>query len=198
MRRKVLLFFLLLVILAGRCFGQDNDNDKAFVGISFGPSLPVGNYASTAGGYAKTGFQIDVATAGYKFADNFGICANWYGAANAIGNSGGYWGYGGVAAGPMIALPAGPVEFDLRPMVSFSDALYAPSDGDPSSTVFALGFDIGATVRYNISRRIALLLNADYISSKPTFSFNDGTPGFQQQMSAVGVTFGIAFRFGAN
>jgi hypothetical protein len=195
-RRTFLLVCTLPVALATHSLAQDND--KAFVGISFGPSIPLGNYASTVGGYAKTGFQVDVATAGYKFSDNFGVCVNWYGAANAIGNSGGYWGYGGVAVGTMITLPAGPVGFDFRPMVSLSDALYAPSDDDASSTVFALGFDIGATVRYDISRRIALLLNADYISSKPTSALTTAPPGFQQQMSAVGVTFGIAFRFGAN
>jgi len=195
---------MLFLVIANRSFGQNAD--KGFIGISAGPTIPLGNFASPQGGYATTGAQLNLFTMGYKFADNIGFSLNWFGAALPIGGNGGTWGYGGITLGPLIAIPSETVEFDLRPMIGLTDALWLPTSVGSNQTlgqsyaVYTLGLDLGATIRFNVSHKMAIIFNADYFSSKPEFNVSTGFGGessptqFTQKISAISITFGIAWR----
>ncbi len=64
------------------------------------------------------------------------------------------------------------------------------------------GYGLGGSFRFNVSDRIALLLNADYLKTNPKFidvlintSYGqDFVTSFQQKIEVVNVTLGFAFR----
>jgi hypothetical protein len=121
-----------------------NEIPKGWVGVSIGPSFPVGVMANTdplseKSGYATTGVQMNL-NVGYKFEGNIGICALLHSGANKInkdafekllsmsvpaGYSGTYsiepWQMGGLLIGPYITIPsAGNTYFFIRGLVGYT------------------------------------------------------------------------------
>jgi len=89
MKKALLLFTLLFFTLGG--FSQDPGlirQDKGFIAISAGLSIPAGEFASKdlnspSAGIAATGGMLDL-SAGFKLGKNFGITALYRGYSNPV------------------------------------------------------------------------------------------------------------------
>ena len=148
-------------------------------------------FADKSDGLAQTGLQFNLINFGYLFSDNIGISATWFGAANPLDEEG-YdpWSYGGIMAGLLLSFPlSDKVEWDFRPMIGYAvttvpDIGFGPED----ASSFAL--NIGTLFKFNVGKKVALLLSADYFSTQPEFI----NYGFEQNISTISLGFGVAFR----
>jgi len=198
--KRILLVFALVGITTS-LFAQDSGR-KGFIGISMGPSIPVGDFAdksftSANAGFAKTGATFNLVNFGYKFGQNFGIVGSWFGSANNVDIQGvdGTWSYGGLMGGPMLSMPVSDrIDFDLKAMIGFASArLKIKDNGETSGT--GAGFQFGGTLRYNFSEKWCMVINADYFASKQKFDKLDpSTDNFNQNIAAINLTFGVAYR----
>ncbi len=164
---------------------------KGYIGLSLGPSIPLGNYANAARGNAETGIYLGLVNFGYLFSDHLGITATFFSGANTLKHDDyNGWGYGGLMVGPLLSQSfSSKLELDLRPMIGFASAIYPYNDyEDLSNSSFA--YNIGAMLRMNVGRRFALLVHADFFSTKPNFEYYD----IQQRISTLNLGFGIAYR----
>lgn len=128
------------------------------------------------------------------------------------------WGLSGINAGGFASIPLGSngkMILEPRAMVSLLTAIsprikISARSGNASGYVeqqtgagAAFGFSIGGGFRFNLSDRTALLLNADYLKTKPKFidveyRYSDGTvdyDSFEQKIEAVNIGIGFAIRF---
>lgn len=110
----------------------------------------------------------------------------------------GVWKYLNMFIGPNVTIPAGNFNFDLRVMggVSFAwkpfqtiDINY-PEEGSFSrkiegKAVPALGYSVGAGVRYAFKSSFAIRFIAEYANCKPTFEFIDEITYDQDQETFV-------------
>ena len=164
---------------------------KGYIGLSMGAAIPLGDFSNSTFGDTDTGFQINLVTFGYLFSDHLGICAAWTGGSNYINYfSYSTWGYGSLMAGPLLSTHiSNKLELDLRPMIGFSSASYPFSEHEPEYTL-SFAYSIGTLLRINVGRRIALLVNADFFSTKPNFEYYD----IEQKISVFNIGGGIAYR----
>jgi hypothetical protein len=173
---------------------------RGFIGLSFGASIPIGDFADESNGLAKTGVQINLINFGYLFKKNVGIAATWFGAANPIDyDNAEPWSYGGLMVGPLFTFALSEkVEWDFRPMIGYS-VINSPefnfNDGFPQFTfpseqASSFAFNIGTVVRFNVGNKVSLLLSADYFSTKPEFE----DLNFEQQIGTISFGFGVAYR----
>ena len=170
---------------------NDSDKRKGYIGLSVGLSIPIGDFADKSDGFAETGLQLNLINFGYLFSDNIGITATWFGAANPLGADG-YdpWAYGGLMAGPLLSFQLSEkVEWDFRPMIGYS-VTTLPDIGFGTEQASSFAYNIGTVFRINIGSKIALLLNADYFSTKPEFIDYD----FKQNIGTISFGFGVAYR----
>lgn len=168
-----------------------SEKRKGYLGGTVGVSFPVGDFANKSKGVAETGVQINVVNFGYLFGDNVGIAAFWFGAANPVDlNNSDPWAYGGILVGPLISFPISQkVECDFRPMVGYASTGLPNSGLDPKQSLsFAL--NVGTLFRINVGKKVALLLNADYFSTKPEFKDFE----FSQKIGTISLGFGAAYR----
>lgn len=137
MKKHLLLLITLSLFLVTNCLAQD----KGYIAISLGPSIPIGDFSSKnanneSAGWAQTGAIIDFSFA-YKFGKNFGISVLLRGQANGIDNNalaseltkqaGGSWtvnskawSIGGFMFGGYGSFPiSDKVSFDSRAMIGF-------------------------------------------------------------------------------
>jgi len=164
---------------------------KGYIGISIGPSIPVGAFADHSDGAAKTGVQLNLANFGYLFTENIGIAAIWFGAANPVSEiSYNPWSYGGLMAGPLLSFPvSNTAEWDFRPMIGYS--VTTVSDvGQATDQATAFAINLGTVLRFNLNQRFSITLSADYFSTKPNFKVY----GFEQKIGTVSLGFGAAYR----
>lgn len=141
--KKVILSLILLTILSSQIKAQD---EKGFIGISVGPSIPMGDLASKdanndAAGWANTGAIFDISFAYKLGGGNFGITALLRGQANptdaqaladeianqfagvnwTVESAG--WGIGGLMFGGFGSFPISEkASFDTRAMIGFLSA----------------------------------------------------------------------------
>lgn len=172
-------------------FNSSSDRRKGFIGLSLGASIPVGDFADKSDGLAKTGIQLNLINFGYLFSENFGITATWFGAANPL-DADGYdpWSYGGIMAGPLLSFPLSQkVEWDFRPMIGYS-VTTLPDIGYGTEQASSFALNIGTVFRVNVGSKMALLLSADYFSTKPEFK----DYGFEQSIGTISLGFGVAYR----
>ena len=132
------LFLLLFASLAAV-----SQNTKTHIGLSFGPSFPLGDFARTeisdsTSGWAKTGLGIQVSYT-YRIAHNFGIAAMAVYSGNKF-NTSKYkdeleilhpdygvsieirhnWSSGGILAGPYLRFPLGEsIDWNIRTLFGF-------------------------------------------------------------------------------
>lgn len=191
---KRCLIILLLVVLSANLFAQSNER-KGFIGITLGPSMPIGDFGNQSlsnfnAGFAKTGLNISLINFGYRFGTNFGIAGTWFGAANPvnINNVTATWSYGSLMVGPMLTFPINKkLDFDLKGMIGYVSAkMDLDNFGETSLT--GVGFDFGTALRYNFSERWCLLFNADYFSS------NSKSDDGKQKIAAINLAFGVGYR----
>ncbi len=157
--------------------------------------------------------------------DDEGLHNNLKGAAslgtipvNIVSVNGGSWGQSGFMVGGFGSIPigtSGKFIFEPRAMVALITAISPKveiqiksgnrifTEEQQAGAGAAIGLSFGGGFRFNLSDRIALLLNGDYVESNPKFYdveywHSDGSISylsFQQKMQAVNVTLGLAFRF---
>lgn len=82
--KNFLLFIAISILSIGSCFSQD----KGYIGVILGPSIPIGDFASVnpdneSAGFAETGTLFELSF-GYKIGENFGIAALIRGQSNSI------------------------------------------------------------------------------------------------------------------
>lgn len=197
--------------------GKSSDT-KGYYAFSVGPSIPLGDYASTTlsptqiPGAAKTGLHINVANFGYKFAGSFGVCGivsvgtNSFNAekVTTIKDKDSYWVNGVVMLGPLASFDVGDqISLDLRPMggLVYTSSPEANDNGsgtliksDRKST-FGLGF--GTSCRFHMSSKVDLGLNLDYLTANQKFTpeLMGVKDEWTQQISLLAITVGMAFRF---
>ncbi len=66
--KKLIVLAIVFNFFVQNLFAQTNEN-KGFIGIALGPSIPLGDFA-------KTGYSDHLINFGYRFGQNFGICAS--------------------------------------------------------------------------------------------------------------------------
>ncbi len=153
MKRILLsLSFLLLIFFSARAQKQkvlddlNKNQTKGWVGISAGPSFPVGAMANTnlldsTSGFAKTGLHLNI-NIGYQISGPIGICMLFHSTANpintdaygkaisqALSGSGIYgsveikpWQMSGILVGPYYKLPSyGATSFYLRALIGYAN-----------------------------------------------------------------------------
>lgn len=170
---------------------NDSDRRKGYIGLSVGVSIPIGDFADKSDGIAKPGLQLNLVNFGYLFSDNIGITATWFGAANPL-DAEGYdpWSYGGLLVGPLLSFPLSEkVEWDFRPMIGYS-VTTLPDIGFGTEQASSFAYNIGTVFRINVGSKVALLLNADYFSTKPEFIDYD----FKQNIGTISFGLGVAYR----
>lgn len=170
---------------------DDVTRRKGYVGLSIGPSIPIGEFADLSNGLAKTGVQLNLVNFGYRSSENFGIAATWFGAANPIVIDGiDPWSYGGLMVGPLLSFPLSEkVEWDFRPLIGYS-VTSVPDLGYGTEQASSFAFSLGTVFRINVGNSMSLLLNADYFSTKPRFEYYN----FDQQIGTISFGFGAAYR----
>lgn len=143
MKKNVMLTSILILVVS-IVFGQITEDRKGYIGISVGPAIPVGGFASkntdnSKAGLATTGAIFDVSF-GYKLKKNIGIAALLRGQYNPVNvqsladkmNSqisgasayvkGDGWSSGGVMAGIYSTHPLNhkaTIIFELKTLVGF-------------------------------------------------------------------------------
>jgi hypothetical protein len=131
---------MVILLLASNVYSQD----KGYIAVSLGPSIPTGDFASkdmdnNSAGFAKTGAIFDISFR-YKLKNNFGVTAILRGQANQLdaqaiademsnkfGISGtvktNSWGIGGLLVGGYSTIPvAKQLTFESRLMIGFVTA----------------------------------------------------------------------------
>lgn len=164
---------------------------KGYIGLSFGPSLPVGEFADKSDGFAKKGLQINLVNFGYLFSSNVGITASWFGAANPVDAYGfDPWSYGGLMVGPLLSPTfSEKIDLDFKPMIGYCVATL-PDLGYGTEEAISFAFSLGSQLRFHVGRKFSLILSIDYFSTQSEFQ----DYGIDQHISTVTVGFGAAYR----
>lgn len=164
---------------------------KGYIGLSLSASIPLGDFSDGAYGRAGTGSQVSLVNFGYLFSDHIGICAAWIGGSYPIKDDSSIsWGYGGLMAGPLFSTAvANKLDLDFRPMIGFS-SVSSPFSNLNTASTYSFSYDIGALLRINVARSIALLVNVDYFSTNPEFQDYN----VKQKVSVFNIGGGIAYR----
>jgi hypothetical protein len=177
---------------------QTKEN-KVFVGIIYGPSFPLGDFASTSNtnenaGFAKPDRFNYIFDFGYNFYKYFGVSASFYSydfvmdlVSSNLSRS-----VGGIVAGPMVSIP-------LTKKFLFESKLnagYVNSEIDDDNPKYekysgkGLGINLSASLRYNIIKHFCLITEAGYLYSNQ--KFDDGN---RQKIQIFNVGMGLAFGF---
>lgn len=187
--KKTTTLLLGLILSLSVAFAQDG-NRKGFIGLSLGPSIPLGDFKED--GMANTGLNLTLVNFGYLFSENIGIAGSWFGAAHnidvsSLGLYDGMWSYGGLMAGPLFSTPISEkVDFDLKGLIGYSVSKMELEGYEFDGTGFA--YSVGAGLRFNFSPKWAFLLNADYWGSPNKGDFMD------RKIEVINTTVGIAYR----
>lgn len=164
---------------------------RGYFGSSFGVSMPIGEFSEGSNGLANTGVQVNLINFGYRFTENLGITATWYGASNPIDAKNiDPWSYGGLLIGPLLTYPISKrIEWDFRPMVGYTVTILPDlGKGEEQATSFAMNY--GTILRVNVSDKLALLVSAEYLTTRP--KFNDYK--IVQEIGTITTGLGVAYR----
>jgi hypothetical protein len=206
--KKILLSAIALFI-CGSSFAQIIGEKRHYFGFNVGAALPQGNFASTdykneKAGLAQTGLNLNLEGAGYflpfvGIAGTVGAFTNSINADNYNSSTGtatvNKWLNGYLMAGPIVTLPLGKFSIDGKVLfgavgtktpnikVNYTDG---SSDLYDEKFVVNFGYNVGASVRYNLISKLALKLNCDYISSNQSVTTNTkyNAPGQTESTSA--------------
>jgi hypothetical protein len=208
--------FLLACVLAAMVSRAQNEPDQpkrmGYIGITFGPSFPLGNFAEqtpdtqttglTGTETTASGLSISLVDFGYLFSDHVGITAKWFGSAWARNTQRNYpmdpWSCGGIMAGPMFSFPiATKMDFDLRPMIGYAICVGQRQSGTPveSDASMGLAYEIGGTFRIHTGERFSLIFPIGYFHTLAKFYDSSFMPPeFEQPFSTFSLNMGVAYR----
>lgn len=183
---KKLVFFLVFSFLWTFLFAQ-SEFDKAFIGITIGPSISLNNFA-------KNGYSDNFFNFGYKFYKKFGICASVFYSQYNEGTSGtdNWWGLAGLTIGPMYSMPIkDKFHFDLKAKFGYVTAQLVIDDYVYKENVGnGLGFELQASLRYNFTKRWGIMAEAIILHTNQKFF-----PIRQEKIKAITFGLGIAYNF---
>ena len=166
---------------------------KGYIGVSIGAAFPGGDLTKL--DESKTGLNLGLINAGYRFTENFGLTLNW--GATAYTNdidSNTTFGIGYLALGPMVSFPLNDkIGIDLKPQLAFTTGVY--DDGtDKLETNSSTGLLIGSSINFSLASHWGLAVNLDYLSTK--FNELDGEPlGIDYKASTFNTSLGIQYKF---
>ena len=172
--KKLFFTAALALFLTNTVTAQDS---QGYVGVSIGAAIPQGDLADA----AKTGLDLGLINAGYRFNETWGATLNWGATAHSIEDSDdGTIGVGYFAVGPMVSFG----DFDFKPQYAFSsvkqDIGGVDSDFDVESA-----WIIGATYNYSLADNWGLAANLDYF----TFKIKDADDSLSMMKFTVGVQY---------
>lgn len=219
-----MMILTTLVLLIGLSVAaQDKKikpNNKFFISIAGGPTIPVSDFASKNfnnenAGLAKTGFTTNLQF-GYQILKNLGVTTTvLYSTYNLdvsefaqYGVTADHWQHYGLLAGPMFTWPVndklktnfkvlGGIMNVNSPLVEFADGTNLMNE--EWATSFAM--QLGADLRISFTPNLYLITNVDYNFMKPKFDggiyVGDGTPtsAFEQKINAINASIGIGVNF---
>ena len=172
--KKLLFTAALALFLTNTATAQDS---KGYVGVSIGAAIPQGDLADT----AKTGLDLGLINAGYRFNETWGATVNWGATGHALeGTDDGSIGVGYFAVGPMISFG----DFDFKPQYAFSSATI-DSGGAELDVDMESAWIIGATYNYSLGDNWGLAANLDYF----TFTVEDAEDSDSIMKFSVGVQY---------
>ena len=184
------ILLTLFISLTINLFAQQER--KGYIGISIGPSFPIGNFGDTNinndnAGLAENGTNLNLIDFGYKFSKHFGISAALGGAFYQIGPEvlNVQLNYVGFFIGPILSLSISErMDFNLIPRIGSTTASIDMDDTELAKEK-DIGFDFGASLQYDLSTKWLLSVNSGYTSASYENDFN---------ITAIYLNLGIAFR----
>lgn len=179
---------------------------RSYLGFTVGALIPTRATANNQTVNANTScVNFDLGNISYLFTPHFGVTAmlhvgfNSNISRNSLGETWTMFRYMGVRMGTFYSQPFSEnIHLDVRIMGGYFFANMKRGDDDVAFSLLrnrrvAEGFSIsgGVVLRYNLSRRSALLTNVDYFNSIPSFKDPDR---YSIPVRAVTVGVGVAFR----
>ncbi len=230
---KTLIIIFAFVAIVNPCFGQQKSatvektsykkahatsknevpRRRGYIGITVGPSIPLGDFAkkenfqfgSGLTGPEKTsvGLQLNLINFGYLFSNHLGLSAAWFGAAYNRSSNRAYeldpWSCGGIMVGPLLSFDMSEkVEWGLTPMLgrSVCSGMGESTTKPQLEQSAGLVFNMGSVHRFHVSKNFSLLLTANFFFSK--LKFGDWTQmapvAREQPIKALSLGFGLAYR----
>ena len=171
--KKLLCTAVLALFLTNTITAQDS---KGYVGISIGAAIPQGDIADD----AKTGLDLGLINAGYRFNETWGATVNWGATSHAFKQGDGTIGVGYFAVGPMISFG----DFDFKPQYAFS-SVSMESGGMEFDVDVESAWIIGATYNYSLGGNWGLAANLDYF----TFTIENADDSDSIMKLSVGVQY---------
>lgn len=173
----------------------NNNKKRGYIGISAGPSMPIGDFSNPLNGNAKAGPQLHLLNAAYYFTNTFGIGATWFGAVNELdiyNNEIDPWIYGGILVGPIISFKLSDlIDLDFRQFSGYSVSTVPDFGSIDKETVSSFAFSFGVDLISKPSNNLNLNVSLDYLSTEPEFEENR----FYQHIETLSFRFGVAYRF---
>ena len=117
-------------------YNNEDYSRKGFIGISIGPSFPIGDYSEL-----PIGLNLSLIDFGYLFNKNIGIAGKWFGTAHA--EDGVTFGLGGLLVGPLGSVPVTETINFKGKLLGEDGALLHPHDGESDTSDDILYVGIG-------------------------------------------------------
>ena len=153
MKKLLLLTFILTA------FTMNAQDSKGYVGMSIGLAMPTGDLADI----AKTGLDLGLINAGYRFNETWGATLNWGSTGHSLDGADGTIGVGYFGIGPMISYG----NFDFKPQYAFgSGEIDIDNVGDEDFDIDS-AWIIGATYNVPLGGNWGMAANFDYFTFKP-------------------------------
>lgn len=174
---------------------------KGFVGFSFGPSFPTGNFgndsqsihpwSSVEKGYARAGLKMNFLNLSYQFHNNIGAAFSWRKTAHEKIKSGyqkDYWYNSSYLAGPTFTAPlVKSISLVLKPMAGLGITSLKEEDYKESS----FAFDLTGALRYDLSDRWRINVGGDYYYSRLQLD----NPPEDLDNTVLSINMGFGYRF---
>ena len=170
-----------------------------FIGISFGSSYPVSEYAddspdNSKAGYASNGITINLLNLGYQFHPNMGIGLKWFGSGHLnqeYEDEDNIWSNGGILIGPLLVIPMRDImSLELKPMIGTGATILDKEDGN-NLEGFGTSYHLGANLRFDIHNRWRITGGINYTSLNPDFENADR----ELNVNTLDVNVGIGYLF---
>jgi hypothetical protein len=171
-------------------------NHKFYIGMTVGPSFPLGEFADKStinenAGLAKTGGTGSI-VAGYRVNNNIGVSATFSNSSFATTAAGDdtWWSVTGFAAGPVFSIFLGDKLFvSLKPGLGYTRAALVLDDIE-SKYGGNLGLSLNASLSFDFAERWSAFSETGYFTSDQKF-FNAG----EMTLQKIDLDFGIFYRF---
>ena len=175
---------------------EQADEPKGFIGIAYGLSIPLGDFANKSpdnenADFAKTGGSSNIVF-GYSVSRNLGISASLFNSKyNADKNDAEMlWKLGGIIAGPLFSTSfKDKFHFDMKPGIGFASSSLVVDNID-EKTGNGLGINLSASFRYNFAKRWCILTESGYLTTSQKFDDKS-----ERKIKAINLGLGIAYRF---